>query len=47
MENVFWIGVYPALKDQHIEYMLDTLHEIAENAFHRGGTRPADASGRG
>lgn len=36
MENVFWIGVYPALKHEHIDYMLDVLHDIAENAFHKG-----------
>lgn len=36
MENVFWLGVYPALQAPHIDYMLDVLHDIAENAFHRG-----------
>ena len=44
MENVFWLGVYPALGDPHIEYMLDTVHEIAENAFHRGAGKGAAPS---
>ena len=29
MENVFWIGVYPGLGDQQIDFMLEVLHEIA------------------
>jgi len=27
MENVFWIGVYPGLDDQRIDFMLEVLHE--------------------
>ncbi len=32
MENVFWIGVYPGLDDQRIDFMLEVLHEIAGGA---------------
>jgi CDP-6-deoxy-D-xylo-4-hexulose-3-dehydrase len=28
MENVFWIGVYPGLQDEQIDFMLEVLHEI-------------------
>jgi hypothetical protein len=37
MENVFWLGVYPALGEPHLDYVLDVLHELAEGAFHRDG----------
>jgi CDP-6-deoxy-D-xylo-4-hexulose-3-dehydrase len=39
MECVFWIGVYPGLSDQHVDYVIDVLHEIAEGAFHGNGPR--------
>ena len=43
MNNVFWIGVYPALHSEHIDYVLDILHDIAETAFHsQGSKRPTD-----
>jgi len=29
MENVFWIGVYPGLQEEQIDFMLEVLHEIA------------------
>ena len=28
MENVFWIGVYPGLQNEQIDFMLEVLHEI-------------------
>ena len=31
----FWIGVYPGLTAEHVDYVLDVLHDIAETAFHR------------
>lgn len=31
MEQVFWIGLYPGLTQQHLDYMLNVLHEaVAE-----------------
>ncbi|MEI6793392.1 MAG: DegT/DnrJ/EryC1/StrS family aminotransferase, partial [Actinomycetes bacterium] len=29
MENVFWIGVYPGLREAQIDFMLEVLHDIA------------------
>ena len=28
MNQTFWIGVYPGLTDAHIDYMVDTLHNV-------------------
>jgi CDP-6-deoxy-D-xylo-4-hexulose-3-dehydrase len=28
MNNVFWIGVYPALTEPMIQYVIDVLHQI-------------------
>lgn len=28
MEHVFWIGVYPALGQPHVDYVVETLHEL-------------------
>jgi CDP-4-dehydro-6-deoxyglucose reductase, E1 len=44
MENVFWIGVYPALGEPHLDYVLDVLHELAEGAFHRAPRSSAGSS---
>lgn len=30
MRNVFWIGVYPGLSEEMIDYMIDSLHSIAK-----------------
>lgn len=38
MENVLWIGVYPGLGTEQIDYMLEVLHDIAERAT-GGSTR--------
>jgi hypothetical protein len=29
MHNVFWLGVYPGLTAQHIDYVLEVLHDLA------------------
>jgi CDP-6-deoxy-D-xylo-4-hexulose-3-dehydrase len=29
MDNVFWIGVFPGIKADMRDYMLETLHRIA------------------
>lgn len=31
MRQSFWIGVYPALGDQHIDYVCENLHEICRS----------------
>ncbi len=38
MNNVFWIGVYPGLSEAHVDYMLETLHDLA--------ARPVSSAGR-
>jgi len=35
MHNVFWIGVYPGLTPAHVDFMLETLHDIAAGAAGR------------
>lgn len=42
MDNVFWIGVYPGLGPGQIDFMIESLHEVVENALRRGtnGARP-------
>jgi CDP-6-deoxy-D-xylo-4-hexulose-3-dehydrase len=39
MHNVFWIGVYPGLTEAHVDYVLETLHDIAEGAVAATGRR--------
>ncbi len=29
MENAFWLGVFPGLTDAHIDYVVNTVHELA------------------
>ncbi|HLJ48822.1 MAG TPA: lipopolysaccharide biosynthesis protein RfbH [Bryobacteraceae bacterium] len=29
MDNVFWVGVYPGLKDSHLEYVVSVFHQLA------------------
>jgi CDP-6-deoxy-D-xylo-4-hexulose-3-dehydrase len=31
MDGTFWIGVYPALTKEMLDYMVDTIHEFARN----------------
>jgi hypothetical protein len=28
MENVFWIGVYPGLGNEQVDFMLEVLHNV-------------------
>ena len=32
MNRTFWIGVYPGLGHQHLDYVLETLHEYFKTA---------------
>lgn len=33
MNNVFWIGVYPGLTSAHLQYMLDTIHDVCKTGI--------------
>ena len=37
MANAFWLGVYPGLDSDRIDYMIDVLHEVAERGLRRSG----------
>jgi CDP-6-deoxy-D-xylo-4-hexulose-3-dehydrase len=41
MENVLWIGVYPGLDDQRIDFVLDVLHQIATKEQRQPGANQA------
>ncbi len=36
MDSVFWIGVYPGLGPETLDYMLDALHSLATQAVRAG-----------
>jgi CDP-4-dehydro-6-deoxyglucose reductase, E1 len=40
MNNVFWVGVYPGLRDEQLEFMIDSFHELLAPA---AGSRRAEA----
>jgi CDP-6-deoxy-D-xylo-4-hexulose-3-dehydrase len=33
MNNVFWIGVYPGLNEEMLNYVVDAIHEFAKNSL--------------
>jgi len=33
MENVFWIGVYPGLNPDMLDYVVETMHKIVQDQF--------------
>ncbi len=35
MNQVFWIGVYPGLSPEALDYMVETLHELPKRAMAR------------
>jgi CDP-4-dehydro-6-deoxyglucose reductase, E1 len=39
MNNVFWVGVYPGLHAEQIEYMIESFHEVLAHASRRRGPR--------
>ena len=43
MENTFWVGVYPGLSDEQLDYVIESVHEIVGAAAASG--RPAAATG--
>jgi len=36
MDRVFWVGVYPGLDREHIDYMIETFHEFARTLHLQG-----------
>jgi hypothetical protein len=36
MDRVFWIGLYPGLGPETLDYMLDALHSLATQAVRAG-----------
>jgi CDP-6-deoxy-D-xylo-4-hexulose-3-dehydrase len=36
MNQVFWIGVYPGLSPEHIEYMVESLHSLVRMGVRAG-----------
>jgi CDP-6-deoxy-D-xylo-4-hexulose-3-dehydrase len=34
MNNVFWVGVYPGLTEEMIDYIAQSLREVAASAKH-------------
>jgi hypothetical protein len=36
MNQVFWIGLYPGIRPEILEYMLDGLHGVASMAVRAG-----------
>lgn len=43
MENTFWIGVYPGLSEEQLDYMVESVHEIV--GARAAAPRPAAATG--
>ena len=43
MDNVFWIGVYPGLGADQIDFVLETLHEVASGGMARAVSRASPA----
>jgi CDP-6-deoxy-D-xylo-4-hexulose-3-dehydrase len=46
VDHTFWIGVYPGLTDEHIDYTLEVLHDIAGRDAGRGQRLERAASNR-
>ncbi|MFM9140022.1 MAG: DegT/DnrJ/EryC1/StrS family aminotransferase, partial [Solirubrobacterales bacterium] len=43
MENTFWIGVYPGLSEEQLDYVIESIHEIVGAPV--ASPRPAAAGG--
>ena len=43
MENTFWVGVYPGLSEQQLDYVIESVHEIVGAQV--ASPRPAAAAG--
>jgi len=44
MNNVFWVGVYPGLTEAHLDFMIESFHEVlvpsSLNGSSNGGAKP-------
>jgi CDP-6-deoxy-D-xylo-4-hexulose-3-dehydrase len=43
-EHVFWLGVFPGLQDEHIDYMVGVLRDLVEVSASSGVARSARAT---
>ena len=43
MENTFWVGVYPGLSNEQLDYVIDSVHEIVGAQV--ASPRPTAAAG--
>jgi CDP-4-dehydro-6-deoxyglucose reductase, E1 len=39
MNNVFWIGLYPAITEPMIDYVVDTFHQVRKAVAQSGSAR--------
>jgi CDP-6-deoxy-D-xylo-4-hexulose-3-dehydrase len=38
MNNVFWVGVYPGLTEAHLDFMIESFHEVLTPPAANGGS---------
>ncbi len=41
MDNVFWLGVYPGLGEPQIDFVIETLRDVAEHGLRRSSNGAA------
>lgn len=39
MNNVFWVGVYPGLRAEQVDFMIESFHDLLAPSSVRGGSR--------
>ena len=40
MNNVFWVGVYPGLSTEQVDYMIESFHDVMAPAAASRGADP-------
>jgi CDP-6-deoxy-D-xylo-4-hexulose-3-dehydrase len=43
MNNVFWVGVYPGLHDDQVDFMIESFHDLLMPASVGAGSRSGGA----
>ncbi len=43
MNNVFWVGVYPGLSAEQVDFMIQSFHDLLAPSSVRGGSRSGDS----